>query len=250
MHGTGRPWRQMEESKEPVPGNVVFPGEKLTLDPAVRTRIREGLVQDEKNLIITRCGILKSKAKQNWVRSYLKRYTPRVEDLVIGVVTEKHGEVYVIDIGAAFPARLAVTAFEGATKRNRPNISIGALVYARVLLANKHMETELTCTSPHFKTEWVTGESMFGELSGGYMFTCSLSLCRKLLAEDCPVLHALGAHVPFEIAVGYNGFVWVNSGSPVTTVLITNCIINSETLNEPSTKRMVDKLVASLNVTD
>ena len=41
------------------------------------------------------------------------------------------------------------------------------------------LAAELTCTSPHFKKEWVTGESMFGELTGGYMFKCSLTLARK-----------------------------------------------------------------------
>eukprot|EP00457_Paulinella_chromatophora_P013071 gb/GEZN01013341.1/.p1 GENE.gb/GEZN01013341.1/~~gb/GEZN01013341.1/.p1 ORF type:complete len:244 (+),score=33.86 gb/GEZN01013341.1/:176-907(+) len=232
--------------EETAPGEVVFPGDRLALNAATTTSIRDGLVQDQKSLLVTRCGILRSKGKQRTVRNYQKRYLPQPEDLVVGVVSEKHGDVYVLDIGAAYPARLNALAFEGATKRNRPNLNIGALVYARVILANKHMETELTCTSPHFKKEWVTGESVFGQLTGGYMFKCSLSLARKLLADTCPVLLALGAHIPFEVAVGANGLVWVNSASPITTVLITNCILNSEGINEPSMQRMVAKLVQSL----
>lgn len=72
-------------------------------------------------------------------------------------------------------------AFEGATKRNKPNIAVGALVYARVVVANKHMEPELSCTSPHFKKEWVTGQSLFGELVNGYSFRVSLRLARTYI---------------------------------------------------------------------
>ena len=52
-------------------------------------------------------------------------------------------------------------------------------MYGRVSVAIKDMEPELTCISPHFKKEWVTGESFFGELSGGYLFECSLNLAHK-----------------------------------------------------------------------
>ena len=75
--------------------------------------------------------------------------------MVIGTVVEKHGEAYKVDIGTAQPAMLPAIAFEGATKRNRPNIPVGALVYCRVAIANKFMETELTCISVHFKKDWV-----------------------------------------------------------------------------------------------
>lgn len=88
--------------------------------------------------------------------------------MVLGTIVEKHSENYRLDIGTAIPARLPALAFEGATKRNKPNLQVGELVYARVALSDKHMEAELTCTSPHFKKDWVTGESIFGPVKGGY----------------------------------------------------------------------------------
>jgi exosome complex RNA-binding protein Rrp4 len=42
-------------------------------------------------------------------------------------------------------ATLGVLAFDGASKRNRPNIRIGSLVYARISKTNKDIEPELTC---------------------------------------------------------------------------------------------------------
>lgn len=47
-----------------------------------------------------------------------------MEEAVIGIIVEKHGENYVVDIGAPFSASLPVLAFEGATRRNRPNLQV------------------------------------------------------------------------------------------------------------------------------
>lgn len=69
---------------------------------------------------------------------------------------------------------LPVLAFEGATKRNRPSLQVHSLVYCRVSLANPDMEPELECVNPQ------SGKADgFGELSGGFVFKCSLGLCRR-----------------------------------------------------------------------
>lgn len=50
---------------------------------------------------------------------------------------------------------------------------IGDIVYARLCVANKDMEPELDCRD-------VSGKSSgMGQLTGGFMITCSLGLCRK-----------------------------------------------------------------------
>jgi len=171
---------------------------------------------------------------------------PAIEDMVIGTVTEKHAESYRVDIGTVEHARLPATSFEGATRRNKPNIQVGSLIYCRIGDANKFMEPELTCISPHFKKEWVTGESIFGELVGGYCFNISIHLARKLLSEDCFILKKLGEKIAFEIAIGANGRVWVNSKSPTFTVIISNAILNSETMLNEEMERMVNRLVSAL----
>ena len=43
---------------------------------------------------------------------------------VLGVVTQRAGDVYRVDIGASVLASLSYLAFEGATKKNRPNINV------------------------------------------------------------------------------------------------------------------------------
>ena len=43
---------------------------------------------------------------------------------VLGVIMEKGGENFKVDIGTATPAVLSTLAFDGATKRNRPNLKV------------------------------------------------------------------------------------------------------------------------------
>jgi exosome complex RNA-binding protein Rrp4 len=51
---------------------------------------------------------------------------------VLGVVVAKAGDLFRVDIGTSQPASLSYMAFEGATKRNRPNVNIGDVIYAKV----------------------------------------------------------------------------------------------------------------------
>ncbi len=166
--------------------------------------------------------------------------------MVVGTIVEKHAETYRVDIGLSQHAVLPALAFEGATKRNKPNLDVGSLIYCRVRVANKHMEVELTCQSPLFKKDWVTKDSMFGELSGGYVFNVSSQLARALLEDDSLVLNALGRHFPFEIAIGANGRVWINSGTPMHSVILSNVIIKSETLQGDALLKYIDTIASSV----
>ena len=51
---------------------------------------------------------------------------------------------------------------------------------------------------------------------------------------------ALGKYFKFELTVGMNGRVWVNSGSVVQVIAITNAIERSEGMTEEQCRHMVD----------
>ena len=46
------------------------------------------------------------------------------EERVIGIVTNRGSDSYKVDIGGAIPASLPSLSFEGATKKNKPNIQV------------------------------------------------------------------------------------------------------------------------------
>ncbi|KAK6100138.1 exosome non-catalytic core subunit rrp40 [Batrachochytrium dendrobatidis] len=128
-------------------------------------------------------------------------------------------ESYRVDIGGPHPAALPVLAFEGATKRNKPNLEVGALVYARVSLANKDMEPEIECINPS------SGKADgFGELNDGFMIKCSLGMCRSLMAKNNTILAQISSLFPFETAIGMNGRVWINAETPKQIIMIANLI--------------------------
>lgn len=85
----------------------------------------------------------------------------------------------------------------------------------------------------------------YGQLKEGYMAACSTGLARRLLGSPpAPVLTALGSCVKYEIGIGLNGRLWVNSENVVTTILVTNAILNSEFLSAVQAETMVKRLAA------
>ncbi|GFZ07818.1 PNAS-3-like protein [Actinidia rufa] len=145
---------------------------------------------------------------------------------------------FLVDIKGPALAFLPVLAFEGGTRRNIPKFEMGTLLYVRVVKANTGMNPELSCTD-------ATGKAAeYGPLKDGYMFESSTGLARLLLSSPtCPVLEALGKKLSFEIAIGLNGRVWVHADSPSSVILVSNAIMNSESLSEVQQKIMVDKLL-------
>ncbi|KAI9203301.1 uncharacterized protein BJ171DRAFT_443542 [Polychytrium aggregatum] len=227
---------------------VVLPGDKIDYqsnpdeEKASSIRIGPGLVQDRDDVIAIKAGVLKSSSNGKWwIESSQKRYIPSAGENVLGIITARNVEGYRVDIGAAHPAQLSAFAFEGATKKNRPTLEVGALVYARISVANKDMEPELECISPN------SGKADgYGEVKDGFSFNCSLALARNLLKAENAVLSALGERIPFEIAVGMNGRVWVNAGSSRHIVLVVNAIKNSEHVSPEKAKDLVRALTKQL----
>lgn len=56
-----------------------------------------------------------------------------------------------MDIGSSELASLSMMAFEGATKKQKPDLDTGDAVYARLLSAHKEMEPELICVDSFYK---------------------------------------------------------------------------------------------------
>lgn len=153
---------------------------------------------------------------------------PAPGDPVIAQITNRGSESYTCTLFSSHSATLPALSFEGATKRHKPNLRIGSLVYARILTADRFTEPELTCVNP------VTGKSDgFGDLKTtdergekngtAMMFKISLGLAKTLLAGKGGsggegLFKLVAGMFPFEAAVGSNGVVWVR-GSEVRHVL-------------------------------
>jgi exosome complex component RRP40 len=155
-----------------------------------------------------------------WVAGRARRYAPAPGDVVIGIITGRRGDAYEVDVRGPCPAALPVLAFEGATRRNRPTLKDGDLVYARLAAAPRGGEPELTCLEAGGGGRAAGGAGL-GPLAGGTLAALSSAGARALLAAPPPpALAALGAACRFELAVGLNGRVWITGETPAATLAV------------------------------
>eukprot|EP00842_Homolaphlyctis_polyrhiza_P006243 jgi/Hompol1/661/HPOL_004256-RA len=212
-----------------LPGERVLPpsaeddnmdGSDNQATPTPALRLGPGLIQVHGDIIATKAGSVKTApGNRIWLEASQRRYVPSLGEPVVAVVVSRHTENYRVDIGGPHQASLPVLAFEGATKRNRPNLEPGTLVYARMSLANKDMEPEIECINP------ASGKADgFGELKGGFLIKCSLGMCRSLMTKNNPLFAGIGSALPFETAIGMNGRVWINAQSSREIILLANLI--------------------------
>ncbi|KAJ8674033.1 hypothetical protein QAD02_005295 [Eretmocerus hayati] len=208
--------------------DVVMPGDRIKCielaDKKQKIILGPGLRPDGEKVYACKAGILKKRISIYYVDSYQKRYVPSQGENVVGVVTQKAGDIFKVDIGASEAASLSYLGFEGASKRNRPDVQVGDIVYAKLIVASKNMEPELVCVDSFGK------KGKLGVLSAnGMLFSCSLSLVRKLLRPDFPLLHLLSEELKYELAVGMNGKIWIKSKNSVEdTIAIANAILAAE----------------------
>ena len=229
----------MEERSE---ARLVMPGEDISLDSKAGLVVGPGLRREEgERILVTRPGLLRTKNVNEkevcWVDCHSKRYVATRGENVIGGVLAKGGDIFRVDIGTAEPASLSYLAFEGATKRNRPNVSVGDIVYAKLLVASSYTESELVCVDSYGK------KAGMGVLTGGgFMFSVSLNLVRKLLSPDCCLLNKLGETAPFEVAVGMNGRIWMRARSVKETMVLAQALQAAELMTNSEIAAMCHKL--------
>ncbi|KAJ4373862.1 exosome non-catalytic core subunit rrp40 [Neocucurbitaria cava] len=150
------------------------------------------------------------------------RYLPFAGDLVIATVNGSAGENFSCLLTANTPfATLPHLAFEGATKKTRPQLPPNSLVYCRITSAGRDLPPELTCVDPSTGK----GEGL-GLLKGGMLFNVSLGMARRMLAAKggITLLDLVGAKVGFEVTVGRNGLVHIDGGNVKTTLAIGRAI--------------------------
>ncbi|KAI4182695.1 MAG: hypothetical protein LQ346_006518 [Caloplaca aetnensis] len=236
---------------------LVMPGEVLSEEvlpipsnPSVALKLGPGLRHVPPSTVtITIAGSLCVDRKKNalWVENNSGRYIPQPNDVIIATVHHSSTDWYHCSITphTAF-AQLPQLAFEGATKKTRPQLVAGSLIYARVLSASKHLDPEIVCYNPS------TGKSEgMGELKGGMVFDVSLGMARRLLLNKqkeeggLVVLDELAGEMAFEIAVGRNGKVWVKAGGVKETLLVGRSLqeTDRDALRIDEQKKLVKKLL-------
>ncbi|BFF95963.1 exosome complex component RRP40 [Drosophila madeirensis] len=220
---------------------IVMPGERITSIEEVakekRVILGPGLRRLDDTVVASKAGPLRHKEPNTfWIDNYQRRYVPARGDLVLGIIKGKAGDLYRVDIGSADIASIPYLAFEAATKKNRPDLNPGDIIYARVLNASADIEPELVCVNSNGK------RGKLGLLADGFFFKCTLNLGRLLLRENCPALAALTRELAYEIAIGVNGRIWVKANSLRETMALSNAILTLEQAGYTEIDKICDSL--------
>lgn len=128
-------------------------------------KIGKGLQYNKSNnqVIANNIGILKyQNPNYYWIETDKKYYLPRINDSIVGVIIDKSNEYYHINMFCGINCILHRLAFEGATKRNKPELNKGDIIYARVTNNLYYSDIELSCVSiTGSKKEWSTNETVY-----------------------------------------------------------------------------------------
>jgi len=216
---------------------------------------RSSTTNDDIKIVVTLAGRLLQHHHTWFIWTNSKRYQPRAEDRVVGIVQDRMGsfaggDVYRVDIGASHTCSLSSLAFEGATKRNKPQFTAGALVYCHLTTTTNSSDPVLSCLlGPRDagipRKDWMTEEAAYGELKGGTLQKIPLGLARTLLSPNSVVLQEL-SKLPFEVAIGVNGYLWIHALKAEYTILIRNAILNSVVLSPEQVRAMVRNLLTTV----
>lgn len=197
------------------------------------------------------------------------RYQPLLHDRVVGVVEDRFGsdgaggDLYRIHIGAGHTATLSNLAFEGATKRNKPSLKPGQVLYARVAAVHVHLELELSCQLGPLdmgqgmtRRDWMTDEGCYGILQGGTVLRVAHDwtrrdllpsqqhvVWRELAAAAAAKNNSTTTTLAGEVAVGANGWIWMHAASSSATVMLYNILRNAPVLTEAQTRAMVRQIL-------
>eukprot|EP01060_Flectonema_neradi_P038158 TRINITY_DN7933_c0_g1_i1.p1 TRINITY_DN7933_c0_g1~~TRINITY_DN7933_c0_g1_i1.p1 ORF type:complete len:264 (+),score=42.85 TRINITY_DN7933_c0_g1_i1:39-830(+) len=205
----------------------VMPGEEIvSLKPGAVVSIGRGLKQDLTKLISVRSGQYDEQNNKHVVIGDEKSYIPRNEDIIVGTIVRGGGFIgYWVDAGAGSLFKLDSLAFDGASKRLRPELKVGASVYARVIQSRSELEMVVSCHSvTGVKKDWVTGESLFGELKGGYIHSIRTQFAKMLLADYEDILSNIGDRLAFECCIGVNGRIWLRAKTIKQTARLARCL--------------------------
>ena len=139
-------------------------------------------------------------------------------DLVLGVVVRRQPESLLVDIGYSQLASLSLYDFEGSTKRTKPNVNRGDVIYGQLKMSGA-CQPQITCVNDDGKAD---GMGVLHE--SGYLFDIPIDIANDLIHHD-NLLQELGSEIPYEITIGANGRVWIKAATTKTMTVLRKILL-------------------------
>lgn len=249
MNKSNRPTK--DKNSQPIKDILLFPGEEYQFNKNLL--FYNAFSYNKKKFITKKCALLNINSLINLnnknpaitskepLMTIGKLYSPKEEDVLIGTITAKTHEQYRLDINTSHDALLNSIDFEGATKKTKPNLQVGDVLFAKVYHTNKFDNTILTCKSDDNSKTWSSGESLFGQLINGNVYYFPRIWAWKLINNNTTI-ERLKDYIDFEICIGMNGRLWINSNGINDISKIYNAITKSFELNNEQMERLLNNI--------
>lgn len=194
----------------------ILPGTLVAVDAPVeidRLNLGPSLIMVSPSQIISlRAGTITQKSDKKSHTMTLTTSCPTfaLHDQVIGIIKHRVAEKYIVEIKAPTSASLSHYAFEGATKRNRPQLQTGDVVFGRITRLDKHLDPQMEC----FNSHTLISEG-YGILKDGFLIDQKVSTA---------MIDELGIYFKFEVIIADNDRAWIKASSPAETLLLAQAI--------------------------
>ncbi|KAF3934417.1 hypothetical protein ABW19_dt0206047 [Dactylella cylindrospora] len=185
------------------------------------------------------------------INSTPRHYHPATNDPVLVTLLRSTAEQFIVQLTPYTPpAIIPFTSYvinnagtTAAVRKSRPNIPLGATIYARVATVHKHLEAvELSVPGPEFgevvsqknkssKEPTSTAQSSSAVAAARnevtpYVTSISQPMTKVLLSDDETgkvFLSALSGRIGFEMIVGKNGRVWIDASTQREVIKVVRC---------------------------
>jgi len=179
-------------------------------------------------------GILSKNKEYINVTPLKGRYDPTEKDFVIGIVLEAMQSLWLVDINAAYPARLHVNEVPwdvefGETEKY---LNYGDVIMAKVLIVDQEKKLDVTLKDRNLY-----------KVKGGVIINVEPSKVPRIIGKKGSMISLLKKYTKSRIFVGQNGRIWIDGDEEgIKKVIDTIRLIEEESLSYGLTNKIEEML--------
>ncbi len=160
------------------------------------------------------------------------RYNPKINDLIIGKVSDIGFYGWTLDIGCAYNAVLSIRETSGFIERNddlTKHYDYGDLVVAQIIKVTKQKQIDVTTKGPGLK-----------KLIGGKIIEVTPSKVPRMIGKQGSMITMIKDATKCNVIIGQNGRVWIKGETLDKEILATKIIMKIE--QESHIEGLTDKI--------
>src|ERR1043165_2292698 len=222
-----------------VKRRYVVPGDKIVEG---NFRPLMNVIKVDNSIIATRIGIAESGREGVKVIPLSGVYIPRVNDIVIGKITDHSSLSWEVDINSCFSAHLPAQDvfgrdFSPARDDMNRQLATGDLITARIIAFDRTRDPMLTVQ-----------DKDLGKIPGGELLKISATRVPRLIGKRGSMIQTIEQATQTRVLIGQNGIVVVTGRNPEGIEMAVKAIRMVE--DEAHTANLTQRIKALLNVPD